>query len=108
MKLKLLYTLCSVIALSTACKEDKNYDDNSAFFGGKIINPYSDFIVLSKSRKVLDTIRLDKKNRFSYKIENVESGLYHFYDGREVQTVLIQPNDSLMLRLNTYYFLLLY
>ena len=103
MRLNLLYILCC-ITVFTGCKKDKAIDDNSAFFGGEIVNPYSDYIILSKSRKIIDTIPLDKKNRFAYKIQDVDAGLYHFFDGREIQLVLIQPNDSLMLRLNTYDF----
>ncbi|AEH02761.1 redoxin domain-containing protein [Lacinutrix sp. 5H-3-7-4] len=104
MKIKLLYILCCFTTVFTSCKNDKDTNGTSAFFGGKIVNPYSNYIVLSKSRKVLDTIKLDEKNRFAYKIDKAEPGLYTFYDGKELQTVLIQPNDSLLLRLNTYDF----
>lgn len=104
MNFRLLYILCFFTSIFTSCENDKKPESTSAFFGGKIVNPYSSYIVLSKSRKVIDTIRLDEKNRFAYKIKNVKSGLYQFFDGKELQTVLIQPNDSLLLRLNTYDF----
>ncbi|MGE5945019.1 MAG: TlpA family protein disulfide reductase [Flavobacteriales bacterium] len=88
-----------VIALTIfSCKKDK---DNFAFIGGEITNPYTDFVVISKADSVLDTISLDKNNRFIYKINNLISGIYTFKHGREVQMVLLEPNDSIMFRLNT-------
>ena len=103
MNIRLLYILCCITTVFTACKDDKT-PDNTAFLGGKIINPNSNYIILTKSSKIIDTIVLDKKNRFAYQIKDIEPGLYNFWQGKEVQNVLIQPNDSLMLRLNTYDF----
>ncbi len=79
-------------------------DENFAFLGGEIINPNSNYIVLMKSHKVIDTITLDKHNRFSYKLTDFKSGLYNFYDGHEQQFILLQLKDSLLLRLNTIEF----
>ncbi|WP_100611472.1 TlpA family protein disulfide reductase [Confluentibacter lentus] len=88
-----------IIALTIfSCKKDK---DDFAFIGGEISNPNTDFVVISKADSVLDTISLDKNNRFIYKINNLISGIYTFKHGGEVQMVLLEPNDSIMFRLNT-------
>jgi len=89
--------------LFTSCKKDAadNNLGGRAFFGGEIINPYSNYLVLSKNRETIDTLHLDKKNRFAYSFESLTPGIYNFFDGRETQTFLLEPNDSLRLRLNT-------
>lgn len=81
------------------CNEDKY--DNYAYLGGQIINPRTDFVVLSKNEKILDTVRLDGYNRFIYKIDSLEDGIYTFKHGDEFQMVLLEQKDSVMLRLNT-------
>lgn len=88
------------------CKQDgeSSIKDHVAYFGGEMINPNSNYVVLRKSRTLIDTIFLDKKNKFSYKLVNFEPGLYNFFDGKEAQSILIHNNDSLMLRINTIEF----
>ncbi|MFH6768918.1 hypothetical protein V8G56_09240 [Gaetbulibacter aquiaggeris] len=91
-----------IIALSLfACEKDIKEGSEHAFLGGEIINPNGDFVTLSKSEKVIDTIKLDNRNRFLYKISPIESGFYTFKHGSEIQMVLLEPNDSIILRLNT-------
>ncbi|MFD0836088.1 TlpA family protein disulfide reductase [Mariniflexile aquimaris] len=97
----------SFIVLLTliGCKNDNNNSEhNYAYLGGQIINPNNDFVVLSKNDMVIDTIKLDNKNRFLYKITNLDEGLYTFYHGGEIQMVLLEPKDSLIFRLNTLEF----
>ncbi|MGZ0016597.1 TlpA family protein disulfide reductase [Yeosuana sp. AK3] len=91
-----------IIGLSVlACKNDHNNVGEYAFFGGEIINPNNDFVIISKSDCVLDTVKLDSYNRFTYKIKDLQSGFYTFKHGSEIQMVLLEPNDSIMFRLNT-------
>ncbi|WAC02106.1 hypothetical protein N7U66_20390 [Lacinutrix neustonica] len=106
MKLKPIYLILSILLLIVSCIPDSetSIQDHQAYFGGEVINPNSDYIVLRKSGKLIDSIFLDKKNKFSYKLEDFEPGLYNFYDGKEAQSILIHDNDSLMLRLNTLEF----
>ena len=47
---------------------------------------------------------LDERNRFNKKIEHIESGLYSFGHGGEIQFVILEPNDSILIRLKTYEF----
>lgn len=92
-----------ILAISiSSCKEDN--DDTTiskAYLGGEIVNPNSNTIFIIKSGAILDTVPINKYNRFSYTLTDFEPGLYRFFDGREYQNILIEHNDSLMLRLNT-------
>lgn len=84
------------------CKKntsDVNY--NYTYLGGEIINPTTNYIVLSKNKTTIDTLLLDNINRFSYKINDLTPGLYTFRHGGEYQIILLEPQDSLLLRLNT-------
>lgn len=96
--MKPFYCFIVIALVIFSCKKDK---DNFAYLGGEITNPYSDFVVISKADSVMDTISLDKNNRFIYKIDNLISGIYTFKHGREVQMVLLEPQDSIIFRLNT-------
>jgi hypothetical protein len=79
-------------------------EKTETYFGGKIINPKSNQVVLYSMEKVIDTFFLDTKNKFIGKIKNANEGLYYFTHGDENQYVYIEPEDSLMLRLNTWDF----
>lgn len=95
-----IWILITALAF-TGCKKDNQNDGDYAFIGGEIINPNTDYVVLSKSEEAIDTIKLDGKNRFVYKVKNLDAGLYTFRHGGEIQMVLLEPNDSIMFRLNT-------
>ncbi len=86
------------------CGSEKNTDKAYTYFGGEIINPNTNYIILSKGAGVNDTIQLDKNNRFLYKIENIEEGLYFFKHNPENQIVLLEKGDSILIRLNTLEF----
>ncbi len=75
--------------------------DDAAFFGGEIINPSNRYITITNSSGTKDTIPLDENNRFLHRIDSVQPGLYSFAHGGEYQTILLEPKDSLLFRLNT-------
>jgi len=105
MNFKFIYILLLTSLTLITCKEEAyTCNETKAFIGGEIINPNSDHLLLIKSREVIDTITLDKNNRFAYELIDFEPGLYNFYDGHETQFILIQPKDSLLFRLNTIEF----
>ncbi len=84
------------------CKKDAKIDlGDNGYLGGEIINPNTRFVTISKDHTLLDTILLDQNNRFLYKITPVKPGLYTFSHGGEIQMVFLEPNDSIMFRLNT-------
>ena len=95
--------IAALLALFTvvSCKKLTKDTDNYAFFGGEIINPSNDYVLLFNPKDDVDTLFLDENNRFLRKISNFQAGLYTFVHGGEFQWILIEPKDSLMLRLNT-------
>lgn len=105
--MRLYISIVSLVmsALFLGCVNKANDTDNDyAYFGGEIVNPQSDYIILTKDEKPIDTIMLDGRNRFMYKIDHVEEGLYSFYHGGELQMMMLEPMDSLLIRLNTMEF----
>ncbi len=77
---------------------------NSTYFGGKIINPKSNCIILFENEIPLDTFYLDKNNTFLGEIPSLHEGLFNFKHGNEQQYIYLQPKDSLLIRLNTWDF----
>lgn len=100
--MKLYFSIIIIVITFLGCKKDTpNADLNYAYLGGEIINPTTNFVVLSKDEVVIDTVKLDVRNRFIYKIINLNEGMYTFRHGGEYQMVLLEPQDSLLFRLNT-------
>ncbi len=73
----------------------------TVYFAGEIVNPTSDFVVLHKDDVVIDSAKLDENNRFSFSLESIEEGLYHYDHAPEMQYLFLQHGDSLLVRLNT-------
>lgn len=98
--MKLYLVTFFITSLFLGCN---SYSDNgdTAYFGGEIINPNNNYITIYSNETERDTIYLDQNNRFLYKIDNLKSGLYSFTHGGEYQSLLIEPNDSILIRLNT-------
>jgi hypothetical protein len=100
-QLLLLVLLSGVLA---SCKKGANTCDY-AYFGGEIINPNNNYLLFyDDTESTLDTVFLDKNNRFLHKAESLNPGLHSFVHGSEYQAVFLEPNDSVMIRLNTYDF----
>ena len=95
-----IYIVCIAFTLISCGKDSCKY----AIIGGEIINKNTDYVVLFDSEELIDTIKLDGNNRFSYKIEGLNPGFFTFRHGGEIQMILLEPGDSLMFRLNTYDF----
>ncbi|GMN09079.1 thioredoxin family protein [Croceitalea sp. MTPC9] len=95
--------LCLTFCLLASCGQQSESNE-SVYFSGEIVNPTSDYIVLYKDDKVVDSARLNKDNRFSFKLSNIEEGLHHFDHSPELQYVYLEKGDSLIIRLNTVAF----
>ncbi|MFY0714232.1 hypothetical protein J1D01_11175 [Seonamhaeicola sp. NFXS20] len=103
--MKLYFPAILILFVIFSCNDDRaNSKMDYAYFGGEIINPNSKFVILEKNEETADTIRLDGRNRFIYKIENLQKGLYTFRHGGEYQLILLEPEDSVLFRLNTLEF----
>jgi len=77
---------------------------NSTYFGGKIINPKSNCIILFENEIPVDTFYLDKNNTFLGEIPSLHEGLFNFKHGNEQQYIYLEPKDSILIRLNTWNF----
>jgi len=101
---KYLFQLTLVLSVSSFVGCSSNSKHTETYFGGKIINPKSNHVVLYSMDKVIDTMYLAKDNTFLGKLENANEGLYSFMHGSENQYIYLEPQDSLMLRLNAWSF----
>ena len=92
--------LLLLVVTFLGCKVGEN-SCGQAFIGGEVINPNNDFLVLKKDTSPIDTLYLDENNRFAYRVESLDPGLHSIVHGDEYQIIILEPNDSLMVRLNT-------
>jgi len=74
--------------------------DNRFFFGGQIINPSSNYLILYKNNSTIDCLLLDSNNRFKRSFNYLEPGIYKIEHIPEYQTVFLEPGDSLWVRVN--------
>ena len=92
----------ALIGITLLACNNTNNSCGQAYFGGEIINPNNDHVVLYDSSETpVDTLYLDENNRFTFHLENLNPGLHSFVHGGESQVVILEPNDSIMIRLNT-------
>ncbi len=96
------YVFLSLIVV--AC-QSKNGPETcgSAWIGGQIVNPKTDYVIISHNRNTSDTVYLDDNNFFRYHIKAADPGLYYFQHF-EFQAMFVEPGDSIMLRVNTLEF----
>jgi hypothetical protein len=96
----------SIVLFSTltSCKRVFKEDNYMAYFGGEVLNPQEKYVLFLKDDEVIDTIYLDKNNRFMHKFDSLSPGLYTFKHNPEYQYVYFDKNDSLMVRVNTFDF----
>ncbi|MBQ4821990.1 hypothetical protein [Aquimarina sp. MMG016] len=98
-------TFISVLSFSFfSCKSTNKDIGEHTYFGGEIVNPNTNYIVLSKDNAHHDTIYLDKNNRFFHKVENLKEGIYSFKHNPENQILILEKGDSILIRLNTLEF----
>ncbi|PTX42389.1 hypothetical protein C8P64_2818 [Christiangramia gaetbulicola] len=102
MKNYYLFLLCCIL-LVAGCNDDSSTAD-SVFIGGQINNPETDYVVISKDNKTIDTLFLDEKNQFGKDFKNLESGIYTFKHPPESQIMYMEPGDSIVIWLNTMSF----
>ncbi|WP_437395226.1 TlpA family protein disulfide reductase [Flagellimonas lutimaris] len=93
----------TLLSSLVSCSDSSN-KGSSVFFGGEIVNPTSDYVVLYHNDSYVDSVKLDNKNRFSFQLDAIPDGLYHFDHTPELQYVYLSQGDSLLVRLNTVEF----
>ena len=97
-----LYIL--ILSCFTSCKKEFEAANYVAYFGGEVQNPQTNYVLFLKDNAVIDTIYLDKNNRFLHKFDLLAPGLYTFKHEPEYQYVYFDKNDSLMVRVNAFDF----
>ena len=97
MNKKILYLFLFILV---GCNVGEKSSPN-VFFSGEIVNPTSKHVVLYKGDVVIDSSSLDQNKMFSFKLDSIEDGLYHFNHAPEYQYVYLEKGDSLLIRLNT-------
>lgn len=97
--------LLSLTFISTLVScSDTPENGSTVFFGGEIVNPTGDYVVLYHNDTFVDSVKLDDKNHFSFQLDSLDDGLYHFDHTPELQYVYLSKGDSLVARLNTVEF----
>lgn len=99
--LKLIVFSTTILLLFNSCKNEFKGNDYVAYFGGEVVNPNNNFVLFCKDNDVIDTLKLDKNNRFFIKFDSLVPGLYTFKHEPEYQYVYFDKNDSIMMNVNT-------
>lgn len=98
---KIAFLFLAAILIGS-CNTSKQ--DTYTYFGGKIIHPKSEYVLLFSNETLIDTLFLDKEDKFLGKYKDFNEGFYYFKHGGEFQYVYLQPKDSILIRLNTWDF----
>ena len=88
-----------IILLALGCKENRA-PVKSAFLGGQIIKPSSEYVSLYKYDQRFDSLPLDAESRFSKKYDSLPYGLFKMEHLPENQMVIIEAGDSIWARAN--------
>ena len=98
------HILGAILLILTVGCNTTNKSNALTYFGGQIINPRTNFVLLLKDDKVIDTLSLQNNNKFIASYKSFSEGLYTFKHGNEFQYIYIEPADSVLVRLNTWDF----
>ena len=98
-RLPLSFILISTVLLLASCEEQDRIGD--AFIGGEIINPKTSNVFIFRDGEAIDTLLLDDSDKFGLKLNDISTGMYSFMHGNEYQLAVIEPGDSVYLRVNT-------
>jgi len=99
---KILFLILIGITLAS-CNQQNQKSAQGTWIGGEIVNPKVDYVIISKNRTLIDTVRLDRNNYFHYEFKDFSPGIYTFRHF-EYQVFYLEPRDSIMLRVNTLEF----
>ena len=97
--LNFIFLTLSILILS--CKHNSKTNINDSFLGGQIINPSSRYVTLYKKNISIDCLLLDTNNIFKINLSNIEPGIYKIEHIPEYQSIIIEPGDSIWMRVNS-------
>jgi Thioredoxin-like len=104
MILKNTFFLFLISLLGISCENNNPNQEFVAYFGGEVVNPTKNYVLLYKDQDLIDTLFLDKKNLFFKKFDSLAPGMYKFVHEPEYQYIYFDKNDSLLVRINTVMF----
>jgi peroxiredoxin len=84
--------LLCIFFVFVSCSKNEGY---TAYFAGQVNNPRVPYVLFSKGNKVIDTLKLDKNNRFFIKFDSLTPGMYSFKHDPDYQYVYFDKNDSI-------------
>ena len=94
----LLLTSFILIPILYSCEDEVQ---SMTYVNGKIVNPKSDYIVITDYADVRDTLLLDEKGNFKMSYDQIKSGLFTISYPGEYQSFYLDQGDSLGMRANT-------
>ena len=101
MSISFLFALSILFA---GCNNSSSEVSSDAYFGGHIVNPESNHIIITRDSNHYDSIFLSDNSDFSHLFEDVEAGFYTVRHGHESQIIYLSPGDSLLTWVNTLEF----
>lgn len=93
--------LLAILFLHASCKPKFNEDDYTAYFGGEVLHPKVPYVLLFKGDVLVDSIKIDRNNRFFVKFDSLAPGLYTFRHEPEYQYIYFDKNDSLLVAIDS-------
>lgn len=91
------------LAILLSCDNAPEKAKEGTWFGGQIINPTGNSIILKKGDTIVAEAEIDVNNRFLIEIPDFKPGIYEF-SHNERQLVYLTPGDSVIMRVNTLEF----
>ena len=83
-----------IIIIAISCKDQEKKTSEHTYFGGEIINPITDYVLLiADNSELADTIPLDENNRFLFRIDSLKDGIHNFKHYSEYQNILLEKGD---------------
>ena len=95
MKVRLI--LLIVLGVLSGCSPQP---EKSVFLGGQIVQPSSSLVSLYFGNQVVDTFLLKNNTRFTRKYDSLPPGMYKVEHIPEFTPILMEPGDSLWVRIN--------
>lgn len=91
------YILLSVLGAAILFESCKKQDckQSSFYFGGKLSNPKTKYLLFGKDNKILDTLHLNQNNQFGKHFFDLEQGMYVIKYENFIKYVYFDNNDSI-------------
>ncbi len=98
--MKKIFILLLVSLGLFSCNQENKTDTNNTHFTGIIQNANGkDLLIKNLSNKVIDTIEIDKDNKFDVNL-NVDKGYYRLTAGKQYTWLYLEPGKDLQINLD--------